>query len=98
MPVVVPPVVPPALGPRQGGIGSGVDRILLVGVFGPRSVSLGSNQRERCRQENCFHNQPLCVSCLLQTHRICRRSRPTAAVAPLMGARSGERGLGFFLL
>jgi hypothetical protein len=38
---------------------------LFVGVFGPRSVSLGCNKRQRGDEKNCFHNRPLCVSCNL---------------------------------
>jgi hypothetical protein len=51
MPMVVPPIIPPALDPRQRPIGPCVDRILHVGVFGPRSVSLGSNQRQRGEED-----------------------------------------------
>jgi hypothetical protein len=66
---------------------------LLVGVFSPRSVSLGRTQCQRCDNKNCFHNRPLCVSDLWQRPEF---ADVPAARRPAATDRraSGEGGLG----
>jgi hypothetical protein len=49
-------ITPLRLRSRHRLFGAREDRVFLIRIFSPRSLSLSADEQQCCRQQNCFHS------------------------------------------